>query len=81
MKFQESYLYKEEDENSIQIPMNSITELNIKNGLEQSMPATLIALGFSIPQNIRIEKEKMLNLLEKINYWEDDVAHDAVFDL
>lgn len=81
IKFQESYPYQEEDVNSIQIPMNVITKLNIKSGLELSMLATLNALGFSIPQNIRIGKEKLLKLLEKFNYWEDDIDHDALFDV
>ncbi len=80
IKFQESYPYQEENENSIQIPINVIIELNIKSGLELSMLATLSALGFSIPQNIRFEKKKMLKLLEKFNYWEDDVKHEPFFD-
>ena len=81
IKFQESYLYQEEDENSIQIPMNVITEKNIINGLEISMPATLNALGFNIPQNKRIQREKLQELLKKFNYWEDDADHEAIFDL
>ena len=81
IKFQESYLYQEENVNSIQIPMNVITETNIISGLELSMPATLNALGFSIPQNTRIQKEKLLKILEKFNYWEDDADHEAIFDL
>ena len=81
IKFQESYPYQEEDVNSIQIPMNVITEKNIISGLEISMPATLNALGFSIPQNTRIQKEKLLKILEKFKYWEDDVDHEAIFDL
>ncbi len=80
IKFQESYPNQEEDVNGIQIPMKIITETNIINGLELSMPATLNALGFSIPQNTRIEKEKLLKILEKFNYWEDDVDHEAIFD-
>ena len=81
IKFMESYLYQEEDENSIQIPMNVITEKNILNGLEISMPATLNAFGFSIPQNIRIQKDKLQDLLKKFNYWEDDADHEVIFDL
>ena len=80
IKFQETYPYQEEDENSIQIPMNVITEQNIISGLELSMLATLNALGFTIPQNVRIKREKLLKLLEKFNYWEDDVDHDAIFE-
>ena len=81
MRFQELYQYKEEDENSIQIPLNVITEQNIINGLEISMLATINALGFSIPHNITIEKKKLLKLLEKFNYWEDDVDHNPIFDI
>jgi len=81
IKFQESYLYQEEDVNCIQIPMNVITEKNIKSGLDLSMPATLNALGFSIPQNTRIQKDKLLKILDKFNYWEDDADHEAILDL
>ncbi len=81
VKFQESYPYQEEDVNSIPIPMYVITESNIISGLELSMLATLNALGFSIPQNTRIEKEKLLKILEKFNYWEDDIDHEAILDL
>jgi len=81
IKFQESYLYQKEDENSIQIPINVITEKNIINGLEISMPATLNALGFNIPQNKRIHKDKLQEILKKFNYWEDDADHEVIFDL
>ena len=81
IKFQETYLYQEENDRSIQIPMNIITEQNIKNGLEISMLATINALGFSIPQNIYIEKDKIRIILDNFNYWEDDIDHDAIFEL
>ncbi len=81
IKFQELYPYQEESVNSIQIPMSVITEKNIANGLELSMPATLNALGFNIPRNTRIEKNILLKMLEKFNYWEDDVEHEPIFDL
>ena len=81
IEYQESYTYQEEDVNSIQIPPNVITEKNIVSGLESSMPATLNALGFSIPKNKLIQKEKLLKILNKFNYWEDDVDHEVIFDL
>jgi len=81
IKFQELYPYQEESQHSIQIPMSVITEKNIMNGLEMSIPATLSALGFSIPPDTRIEKNKLLKILEKFNYWENDVEHEPLFDL
>ena len=81
IRFQETYLYQEENDRSIQIPMSIITEQNVKNGLELSMLATINALGFSIPQNIRIEKDKIRRILDRFNYWEDDINHDAILEL
>lgn len=81
IQYQESYPYQEENVNSIHIPPNVITEKNIVNGLKLSMSATLNALGFSTPQNTRIQKERLLKILKKFNYWEDDVDHEAIFDL
>ena len=81
IKFQETYTYQEENDSSIQIPMSIITEQNIKIGLDISMPATINALGFSIPQNIRIDKDKIRKILDSYNYWEDDIDHDAIFEI
>lgn len=81
IEFQESYPYKEENEDSIKIPLNQFTEKNLKYGLESSMLATICALGFSIPQNIAIEKERIYEILNRFNYWEDDVEHNPIFDL
>lgn len=81
IKFQETYPYKEENENSINIPLNEFTEENLKTGLESSMLATIYALGLSIPQNTAIKKEKIYDILNKFNYWEDDVEHEPIFDL
>ena len=79
IKFQESYPYKEENEDSISIPLDQFTEENVKFGLESSMVATIYALGLSIPQNTAIKKEKIYDILNKFNYWEDDVEHDPYF--
>ena len=81
IKFQETYPYKEENENSISIPLNQFTEENLKFSLESSMLATICALGLSIPQNTAIKKEKIYDILNKFNYWEDDVEHEPIFDL
>lgn len=81
VKFQEAYLYQEENEKSIHIPLNTITEANIRYGLELSMLATINALGFSVPQYTAINKDKIREILNKFNYWEDDVDHEAIFDL
>ena len=81
INFQETYPYKEENENSINVPLNEFTEKNLKFGLETSMHATIYALGFSLPKNTAIKKEKIYEILNKFNYWEDDVDHEPLFDL
>ena len=81
IKFQETYPYQEENEKSIYIPLNEFTEENIKYGLELSMPATIFALGLDLPKNIAISKEKIKTILNKFNYWEDDIDHQPIFDL
>ena len=80
IKFQEVYPYKEENEQSIEVPLNEFTEENLKFGLESSMLATIYALGLSIPQNTAVKKEKIYEILNKFNYWEDDVKHEPIFD-
>jgi len=81
IKFQETYPYQEEKDDSVYVPLNEFTEENLKVGLESSMPATICALGLSLPQNTAIKKEKISETLNKFNYWEDDVEHEALFDL
>ncbi len=81
IKFQETYSYQEEKDDSVYVPLNEFTEENLKFGLESSMPATICALGLSLPQNTAIKKEKISEILNKFNYWEDDVEHEALFDL
>jgi len=81
IKFQETYPYIDENENSIKVPLNKFTEENLKFGLEVSMPATIYALGLSLPKNVAIKKENLYEILNKFNYWEDDVDHEPLFDL
>ena len=81
MEFQELYLYQEETDASIKVLLNEFTEENLKLGLESSMLATICALGLSLPQNTAIKKEKIYEILNKFNYWEDDVEHEPIFDL
>lgn len=81
IKFQETYLYQEEKDNSVYVPLNEFTEENLKFGLESSMPATICVLGLSLPHNTAIKKEKISEILNKFNYWEDDVKHEPIFDL
>ncbi len=81
LKFQETYPYLNEDENSIKVPLNEFTEENLKFGLESSIPATISALGFTIPKNAVINKENFYEILNKFNYWEDDTSHEPLFDL
>lgn len=80
IKFQQIYLYQEEDDNNIQIPIDNLTESNIKRGLETSMLATLQAFGFNVPLYKTIDITKIKNILNKFNYWEDDVDHNLLFD-
>jgi hypothetical protein len=81
IKFQEKNPYQEEKDDSIYVPLNEFTEFNLKSGLESSMLATICALGLRLPHNTAIKKEKISELLNKFNYWEDDVEHEAIFDL
>ena len=81
IKFKETYLYQEENDNSIHIPLNEFTEKNIRFGLEMSMPATICVLGLDLPKNTVISKDKIRTILDKFNYWEDDVDHQPIFDL
>jgi len=73
IKFQETYPYQEENDEHINIPLNEFTEENLKFGLESSMPATICALGLSLPKNTAIKKEKIYEIINKFNYWEDEV--------
>jgi len=45
------------------------------------MLATICALGLDLPKNTAISKEKIRTILDKFNYWEDDVDHQPIFDL
>ena len=81
IKFQETYPYQEEKDDDVYIPLNEITEKNLKVGLESSQLATICVLGLSIPHNTAIKKEKISEILNKFNYWEDDFEHDVIFDL
>jgi len=81
IKFQETYPYQEEKEDSVNVPLNEFTEENLKFGLESSMLATICALGLSLPKNTAIKKEKISEILNKFHYWEDDIEHEALFDL
>lgn len=81
IKFQETYPYQEEKDDSVYVPLNEFTEENLKVGLESSMLATICALGLSLPKNIAIKKEKISEILNKFNYWEDDIEHEPLFDL
>jgi len=81
IKFQETYPYQEEKDDNVYVPLSEITEKNLKVGLESSQLATICVLGLSIPHNTAIKKEKISEILNKFNYWEDDVKHEALFDL
>ena len=49
--------------------------------LEQSMLATLRLYGFSLEGKSINSDDLKLFLAEKFNYWEDDVEHEAIFNL
>ncbi len=79
-EFTKNFLYQEEREGSVQVPLNEFTEQNMTKSIEQSMPATLRTYGFSLEGN-SLEIEEMKRFLsEKFNYWNDDVEHENIFD-
>lgn len=63
INFGETYLYQEENDDSLIVPLDEFTEENLKFGLESSFPATICALGLSLPQNVAIKKEKISEIL------------------
>ncbi len=80
VEFTENFLYQEEREGSIQVPLSEFTEHNMTKSLEQSMSATLGTYGFSLEgKSLEIEEIKRF-LSEKFNYWKDDVEHENIFD-
>ena len=81
IKFYETYPYQEEDEKSICTPLNEFTEENIRIALELSMLATIRAIGFDLPKNTAISKDKLRKILDGFNYWEDDVEHEPIFEI
>lgn len=60
INFGETYLYQEENDDSLIVPLDEFTEENLKFGLESSFPANICALGLSLPQNVAIKKEKIV---------------------
>lgn len=79
-EFTNNFMYKEEKEGSIQIPLSEFTEKNMTISLEQSMLATLKIYGFSLKGKLLEIDEIKRFLSEKFNYWEDDVEHENIFD-
>ncbi|MFW9970561.1 MAG: hypothetical protein ACFFDF_10195 [Candidatus Odinarchaeota archaeon] len=80
-KFYQEYPYEEEKEDAISVPIEEITEEDMKRNLQVSMMATLNGFGFSIQGKLVKPEEISKFLAEKFNYWEDDVDHDPIFDI
>jgi len=80
-RFYQEYPYEEEKEDTISIPIEEITEENMKRNLQHSMMATLKGFGFSLQGKLVKPEEITEFLAEKFNYWEDDVDHDPIFDI
>ena len=80
-KFYQEYPYKEEKDDAINIPIEEISEANMKMYLQVSMLGTLKGYGFSLERKV-VKPEEIADFLgEKFNYWEDDVDHDPIFDI
>ncbi len=80
-KFYQEYPYKEEKDDAINIPIEEISEANMKMYLQVSMLGTLKGYGFSLERKVVKPEEIADFLAEKFNYWEDDVDHDPIFDI
>ena len=80
-KFYQEYLYEEEKDNAVSIPIEEINEANMKTNLQVSMLGTLKGLGFSLERKL-IKREEIADFLaDKFNYWEDDIDHEPIFDI
>lgn len=74
------YMNREEDENSIPIPLGLITEENIKESMRIGMVASLRTLGHEL--NIATPPFEAVSefLGERYNFWDLDVEHDDPFE-
>ncbi len=74
-------ILEKEQENAIKVPLSEFTEENMSEALNGSMLSTLKLLGFSFPVR-SLDLQKVENFLrEKYNYFNDDIAHDNIFDI
>jgi hypothetical protein len=73
------YMNREEDEDSIPIPMDLITEENLRRKLKTGMLASLRGLGHEI--NVATPPFEAVSefLGERYNYWDLDIEHDDPF--
>lgn len=74
------YMNREEDENSIPIPLDLVTEENLRRRMKTGMLASLRGLGHEI--NIATPPFEAVSefLGERYNYWDLDVKHDDPFE-
>jgi len=79
-RFSDEYPYQEETKNSIPIPLQSFSIINLEMALHSSMMATLKQYGFSL-KGKHLKIDDVVKLLdEKFNYWSEDIDHDNIFD-
>ena len=72
---------KKEQENAVKVHLNEFTEEKMSEALNGSMLSTLKLLGFSFPLRSPDFQKIEDFLKEKYNYFNDDVAHDNIFEI
>lgn len=74
------YMNREEDETSVPIPLDMVTEEAMRWGMKMGMLASLRGLGHEI--NIATPPFEAVSefLRERYNYWDLDVEHDDPFE-
>lgn len=72
---------KEESEESLSVPLSVFNERAIRNSLLMTLPSTLKILGLEI--KAKTPNASAINnfLSKRLNYWDNDVKHDKIFDI
>lgn len=72
-------MYLEEKKDTVEVPFAEFTVDNLYHYLYNSAFTTLKGYGYKVDSNMRLDEIRQL--LDEINYWEYDVAHEPIFDL